>query len=681
MPHLDTAPVEPFATFERGIDRESPRTNIAKGGYEDAQNVLLGCEPNGAKHICTVKPDAVLDSLVSWPAGNVVYFVPFTHSQYSGGVLSFLSHLLIVRDTGQIHRYDAGAPGTVTTVRRGMNTSQKLYSHTIYDQWLILMNGRDAPMKYGQHFLKAGEARPFLFPLGSKPVTPCGAPIAGETWTHAGSSGFVNDALVPGGGSRVHTQSLQVAAASNSRVDFASARNFLSGPFPYGGTDFTGSDFLVFQVFKSTGTANVRLRFHKTVGTDFFEFTQSVGPSTEWQTVRLSRSAAATTGSPTWDSIVRVEFFNDDASNPVYVDDVYFLYAVAPPALQVATEHKGRLVGGGVPVAGDAVTPTLANLYWSRAGFPDEWPTTNVQVISAGTSALARANRITAVREFGASVLVGTPSALVAWTIDANGNPQKQTITNEHGVDSHRAVIETPNGALLLVWQRGLFVLRSTWRAFGAEKIRPLLKDLWLDEPDWTVAVFDEKTQTIRFWWREKPAGAANPTKTTTGIILDYVRAQELGEGVWTARMTQLADWAIPAYVSGQREVLYSRFDSPQIFRLGVSESGPIESFVTLPWLSREAKDKLVKWAGLVVPYSSTGPVTAEIRYANNPHEFDTATFESVGVLPASADVDQARVPFGRPARWAQVRLRSLTYKLEIYPPVAFYAYPTAREP
>jgi hypothetical protein len=326
-------------------------------------------------------------------------------------------------------------------------------------------------------------------------------------------------------------------------------------------------------------------------------------------------------------------------------------------------------------------TPALANLYWSRAGFPDEWPATNVQIISSGTAALARANRITAVREFGASVLVGTPHAMVAWTVDTNGNPQRQTITNEHGIDSHRALVETPNGAMIILWQRGIYVLRSTWRAFGAEKIRPLLQNLWLAEPEWSVGVFDELTQTLRFWWREK-TGPDDPPTTTTGIVLDYVRAQELGEGVWPSRMTQLADWAVPIVIGGRREILYGRFNSPQLYRLGAQESGGLESWVVLPWISREDKDKLVKWQGMVIPYASTTEVSVEIRYANHPQEFEHAEFEVAHVLPPAPGAgEQARVLFGRTSRWAQVRLRAQAYQMEIFPPIELYAYPTSRQP
>jgi hypothetical protein len=509
-----------------------------------------------------------------------------------------------------------------------------------------------------------------------------GAPIADETWVHGGTSGFVNDSSVPGGGSRVHTQSLKVAISTNSNVQWGTAHDFRTGPFPYGGTDFATSDYLITQVFKAAGgaAANVRIRFGDTADANFFEFTVSITGSASWQTIRVLRSTAVTTGAPVWQTIKKVTYFNDDATNEVYFDDSYMLYANAPPAFQVATYHKNRVVGGGAPVAGSSIAPALATLYWSRVNFPDEFPPANTLVVSGGTNALSRANQVTAIREFGASCMVGTPHSIVAFTLDQNGNPQQQTVTNEHGVDSHKAMIETPNGALMFPWQKALYVIRATWRAYGTGKIAHLFKDLWLDEPWWTHGVFDEKTQTIRWWFREKPLGGSNPTQTTTGVVFDYVRAQELGEGVWPGTMTQLADYPIPTYVNGQREVMYVAFNSQDITRMGVNTTIRPSSSVTFPWMALEGKDKLSKWLGCIIPYKSTSTVAVAIRYASHPQDFDTAAYTTVQTLPASPTIsEQARVLFGTTSRWAQVKLTSTD--MEIYPPVELIAVPTKRVP
>jgi hypothetical protein len=678
------APEEPFISFERGIDREDPRTAIVKGGYDNASNIILWNLTQGGTHPVALKAEQKLDSLITWSSGNTIFFEPFTFNTYVKPTLTFLTHILMADDTGAAWRYDTGSPGTQTIVRRGFETTNKYWTPMVYDNWLLTFNGIDAPMKYGQHFLTSNvEARPFLFPLGSKPVTPCGAAIANETWTFTGgTSGFVNDASVPGGGSRVHTQSVKLDASGTAKNVFT-AKNLNAGPDPYGGTPFGLTvDFVNFQVFKAAGgAANLLIDFQTTDGTDYFRFTQSVSSSASWQQFSLQLNSSATVGAPNWNNITSVKFTSSDGVNVVYVDDLYLLYGNAPPALQVATLHKTRVVGGGAPTNGSTVS-ALGTLFWSRAGFPDEYPAANNTPVPAGVHGLSKANKINALKEFSGSVVIGTPHALSSFTLDAAGNPVIGMITNEHGCDSHRGMVETPNGALVFPWQRDFFVIRSTWRSYGSHKIATLLSNMALSEPhpNFTIGVWDEATKTIRFWFRE----GSSPTATTNGVVLDYVRAQELGEGVWPSTMTQLADYVTPAYVSGARLVLYSRNNGPNIYQMEQLTTGSLTSSIELPWVSRVGSDKLVKWLGLIVPYASTNGVDVFIRYASHPDQFQTASYGTkIQTLPATPGFsEQARVLFGQVSRWCQVKFQTTTPAgMEIFPPIELIAVPTARVP
>lgn len=691
MTQFATLPAEPFLSFERGINRDAAVTLVDKGFYHDAKNMLLSSDTS-ARHPATCKIDAELDSEISWPTGDVVWFSPFTYSDYnsSEGVLSFNTHLLIHRSDGSFWRYDPPASGatsgTSTIVRRLSSDAAPLTNHFIYDQWLCVLNGRDAPLKYGQHFLWDGirDTTPRLFPIGSKPVLALEPNQTGitETFTGSGNS-WVADADAPGGGSRVGEFSLVVGASGSVSFDFSSPRDYLTGPRPYGGTNFAGTDHVAVQYHKLGATTGFFLRFHTNAGTDFFEIAiNALTNDGAWHTATALRSSAAVTGAPTWGTIRRVSVVNSDATNDVTIDDLYFLYANAPPAATVGTAHKDRIVLGGVPVAGTNNDPALSTLFYSPASKPDEFPSTNQQIISGGATSLARTNRITALREYGDAVIIGTQNAIFSWTIGTSGEPSRSVITTETGIDSPRAIVETPAGSLLFPWQRGFYILRQTGRAYVSEKIAPIMKDIWLEEPWWTLGVRDERTKTIRFWFREKPSGSSSPTSTTTGVIFDYVRAQELGESVWTSTMTQLADFAVEAYVNGVRETLYNRFNSPDIFRMHVTEGGSLESSITFPWMSMATRDKVVKWQGVTVPYASTAIVRVFIRYANNPGEFESAQYEEVDSLPPSPNLSvQGRVNFGKTARWAQIKLQSQMYGFEIYPPVDFVAVPTVRVP
>jgi hypothetical protein len=331
---------------------------------------------------------------------------------------------------------------------------------------------------------------------------------------------------------------------------------------------------------------------------------------------------------------------------------------------------------GGVPVAGSNSDPALSTLFWTDASHPDEFPTSNTQIIAGGSQSLSRTNRIAVLREYGDAVIIGTQNSIFAWTIGTDGTPSRSVITTETGIDSPRAVSETPSGSLLFPWQRGFYILRQTGRNYVSQKIAPILQDIWLEEPWWTISVRDEKTKTIRFWFRELLDGV-DPDATTNGVVFDYVRAQDSGAAVWPSRMTQLADFAGEAYVNGVRESLYCRFDGQQIYRMHVDEGGTLQSSITLPWLGTQSRDRLTRWVGINVPYSATTDIRVFIKYANNPGEFDTAEFEEVMSLPENPDITTpAHVTWGRSSKFVQVKFQAQDYGFEIFPPLTLTAAP-----
>src|SRR3990167_3182828 len=698
MPYYETGQSEPYSGFAKGMDRDSPATAIAEGHYEDGLNILLRGVGSG-QHPSTMYKDKLLDADITWPTGNLYWFAPYTYSTYNAttGLLAFETHLLTLRDTGAFWRYDSGSPGTSTLVRRMALAAVNPTIHFIYDQWLNVLNGRDAPMKYGQHFLWDGQehAIPFLFPLGSKPISPLIPSITGETWVHGGTSGFETDAAITttfaangdtGGGSRVSTHSLLVSTSATSTVTFADTHDYKVGPRPYGGTDFADTDYLQFQYYKTAKAGDLSIVFYNTTVTKYVTFTLTSANQTidSWQTATLLRSAGVASGgfaAADWAEITKIDITNSDASNNMYIDDLYWLYANAPPAALVGTAHKDRIILGGVPVAGDFGDPALSTIFYSSSAKPDEFPTTNTQIISGGAQSLSRTNRISALREYGDAVIVGTQNSIFAWTIGTDGAPSRTVITTETGIDSPRAIVETPSGSLLFPWQRGIYILRQTGRNFISEKIGPLLANTWAGEPWWTHGLRYEKTKTIRFWYRVKEEDAASdPTATTTGVVFDYVRATDAGGAVWPSRMSQVADFAGEAYVEGVRETLYCKYAEQGIYRLHVDKGGTLESSITLPWLGTGKKDKIARWIGVTVPYSATATVRVFIRYANHPNEFDVAEFEEVQALVQNPDMtDPGRVYFGKNSRWAQVKFQAQDYGFEIFPPLTLIEAPTVK--
>lgn len=716
MALLSTAEQVVQKGFERGIDRESPRTMIKDGGYEDGQNVLLSNPLVGGKHIYSMNPDDVLDPLITWPANNPAFVSPFTFSTYDsvGQVLTFNTHLLIARYGGQYHRYDApvsvGVAGTVTNVRRLVNTAgtgvnQWLINPFIYDRWLCVVDGRNPPMKYGQHFQSLwGETTPYLFPLGSLPLTACGPQLTGETWAHfAGGGGIfgalVNDASVPGGGSRVGTQSVfapKNSAGPTSRVTFTASKDFTKAPTPYGGTTFASSDFLVFSFLPTDNTnTNFVIRL-ETDTSNYFQYGLTVtSPTANQWAVRtpVTIGSSTTVGAPSLTNINSISFFNANVTQDLYIDDLYFLYANAPPAAQVGVSHKNRIVAGGAPVSGTPALPFLSTLVWSNAGNPDNFPAANFQNISGGFESLARVNQITALREYIDTVIIGMPQAVFSWTIGDTGAPVKSTISTEHGIDSQRGIVETPSGSLIFPWQHGIYILRSTGRQYISAKVEPILVGslggVFENAPQWWMSVVDERTKTIRISYR---AGITDPTFNNAGLVFDYVRAQDTGEPIFPCTMTQTFEHAVPAYINGLRNTLYTKFGSPHIWTMSATrgDNTPLSSFaspnivsqVTFPWESLASKVFLDHWVAATFPYTSTVPVQCFVRYAANPGDFDAAVFSLVDTLPATQDnTTEARIPLGGAERWCQIKLVATGAGFEVFPPCTIFAQSTKRFP
>lgn len=688
-------PSETILAFDRGLDRSSPRTALKKGGYDGATNILLMGDQS-SKHPTSMALDAVLDSLVTWPPGNPQWTAPFSYTTYTAAtqLLVFNTHLVVARAGGQYHRYDAGAPGTVTNVRRMSNVAGVAdhiwqINSFVYDKWLCTVDGRNPPMKYGQHWIGlTTEPTPYMFPIGSYPITPGGPQTLGETWTFTGAAGFITDAaLITAGalGARVGDSSVKLPTVTSSTLVWTTTQNFSGGPSPYGGRAFTNADSFAFQTFKAASGATPTLTFTfwaPDVANTWTYTTPTLSAgSTVWDQNTALRSAfTAGAGAPNWATVNRLIVTNNDNGNTVYLDDLYFLYSDAPPPAQVGTSHKDRIVLGGAPLIG--ITPALGTIAYSNAQNPDNFANggvNNTQSISGGFESLAKVNQITALREYQDSVIVGTPSAIFAWTVGAVGTPAKSTISTEHGIDSQRGVIETPNGSLIFPWQRGFYILRATGRQFVGAKIQPFIVNMATDDPSWTMTVLDEATKTIRIWYRE----GLLATAVSSGLVFDYVQAQEMAEAVWPSQMTQMADWAVPVYISGARKIIQIKANDPQLYVMGGSTTGTLTSELILPWMGGGDDTKATKWMGVDLAYASKVPLEVYVRYATNPQEFDSASFVLRRTLPANPTItEQARVLFGGTTRWSQVKLRATSLAaggFELFPPVKLVPYVTAR--
>lgn len=121
------------------------------------------------------------------------------------------------------------------------------------------------------------------------------------------------------------------------------------------------------------------------------------------------------------------------------------------------------------------------------------------------------------------------------------------------------------------------------------------------------------------------------------------------------------------------------------IYRVDIGttfDSETITSYVTLPWQQAPnpaTHDKVVQWLDLTAYLKGTATVTVSARFADEPHEFATATFTDYGTIGATPDGDKGFVYLGVTSRWMQVRLRATALQFEIQPPVVIGYNSTGR--
>ena len=152
----------------------------------------------------------------------------------------------------------------------------------------------------------------------------------------------------------------------------------------------------------------------------------------------------------------------------------------------------------------------------------------------------------------------------------------------------------------------------------------------------------------------------------------------------WCGTYTPKVSYYTRALISGNREILCAQYDG-YIRRVDVGttfDGTAIESYITLPYLQGESSDKqgnVMRWIDATIYVSGTATVSVDARFADEPHEFTTASFTSYGTIPATPDGDKGYVELGVTARWIQLRLRATSLAFTVHLPIIMGYTPTDR--
>lgn len=632
-------PAEQFITIDdlsKGMNTYDPDGRVPKGFYVDAVNMLLT-----NKAPITMAGSTKLNTTTAPAASKILWFEPYTDS---AGVSSFI----VACDDGFMRKYVVGTDTWTTLIT--ITASAIDYTHTPFRGQLIFTNGTDAIRKYdGTNVL----------PVGGLLVADW---ETDETWTN-GAADTTN----------VYEGTQSRGSLTNgviTYIDYTTAKDFLTGI--NGGTSFAATDSFEFYVKRTAGagTSALTVRFGNTADTVYFQATATATDTSNWQKISILRSAFALTGVPVWSSIERFKVSHATAGNTLSVDHAYWIYKLAPAIGKFIELYAQQLVVSGI-------TADPVEIIYSDPGTPDEFPAANIARFSGGRHIFEKTDQITALRAYFDELIVGKVNS--AWTFSGTGtNISISALPLTIGVDGHRAIAETP-WSLHFLFENNIFGARLTSRGLVSTNISSLLTNLDGTNLQKNVTIRHDRTHTVRWGLREN-----STSQNSLGLIYDYTL------DAWASRYNGLSmGYLTRAIVNGNREILACSQQDGYIYRLdvGTTFSGTaITSSVTLPWLQSKNEDgtaNVVRWINgqfYLKNAFGTGSATVYAAFADDPTEFDGASFTSFGSINTSSmDADKGFITFGRTSRWIQIKLECTSGGFECQVPVIIGFNPTPR--
>jgi hypothetical protein len=614
--------------LSKGLNGSDPVTRVPKGFYVDCLNMLLTNkvpQTTGGltKLTATPAPD---DGIITWAE-------PYT----SGAETS----LVVTTDQGNVFKY-APSTDTWTTLLIGLTAGALVWTHVPFRGQLVFTNGVDPIQKYDGHN---------ALPVGSLFVCDMDTD---EAW--AGT--FIRPPSTNLNLRRVSLSSIRIRSSKSATITFASPpKDFITGI--NGAPDFVATDNFRIWVYRApktpSGTITITFKDNTTPTTKHFDVTTTI-THLGWSELTILRSAFVNTGSAVWTNIGSMKIAVNSGSYFIF-DRASFQYIARPPIANLVELYNQQLVAGGIAT-------DLVSIQYSDPGTIDYFPAENSARFSGGRHAFEKTDQVTALRSYFDELIVGKVNS--AWTFSGTGiNVSISALPLTIGIDGHRVIAETP-WSLQYPFENNIFGARLTSRGLVSNNINNLLNSLDGNNLDRGVVIRHDRTRTLRWSFRTTAAADA---QNDLGLIYDY------SADAWCCRYSPRVSYYTRGIVDGNREVLVVQYDGyVRRADVGVDFDGtPIESYVTLPYMqtSTEASmDKVTRWYDTTVYLKGTATVMVDARFADEPHQFDSAVFQTFGTVQATPNSDKGTIPLGRTARWIQLRLRATSGAFEVLLPL-----------
>lgn len=443
--------------------------------------------------------------------------------------------------------------------------------------------------------------------------------------------------------------------------------------------------------FNATGTDSF-FRIQSTAGSAYLQFDADTWGTLAngWNEVNLTVTAGDETGTFDMSAVDSVVFEIQSQTGDLIaiIDDCYVTYLAAArmPGGQINGQYRNMFLVGRpnaatptAPSSGAGTTFTPSDYLYSKISAPDEWDANALLPISANDG-----DKITGTYPYFDQMIVGKDNSIHTLAVRTEGTTypsyvwNTRRVTIEHGVSSHRSMIEGA-GRVYMWWQDSLYA----YEGIGTKKISYPV-DTTLDDRD--RAELDRITAgRLRdeniLWWFWPSNGNTTVDK---GIIFNYqeqaflINAEPFDTS--TGSGVALAKTVFDAGVEHLLTVHYNgricRQNSGTSWA-DVSATSAIASYVTLPWVSGGEQDQLMYWAELLVQFqTNTGSLVVEYRIADHPREFDAASYSTAVSLNMATTDSFGRVLIGDVSRWIQLRFRTSAAPFSVYWPVHLYTRP-----
>lgn len=635
-----------------GVDRDSGDTQVRPNHVIYTENMRLQSgRPIGMSGYSLLDTGMDADDNAT-PAGFGQY-VSGSTEQY-----------IIIQADGKAQRWNAAGNAWVQLFT-GLTVS-KHWNELNYFGYLIWANRDMGMWKWdGSNFL----------PLGARIISDCESDQDGQwagetaetTIVKEGVQSYAFAALTAGQNDTLTftpTTNLDLTTALGDAPAY-SASNASLGFFIYI-TDASEFDEAASYVEIATSSGVNELQMPASAWIDKATGTTVVFADNTWHQIELPLNDANWTETGTFDlsDVDTLTFYVEEDGGSgftAYLDCIYIIYqdgTYQMPGCETLAVWDDVLIAGYSDDTDFDVPQSL--VFFARAGAPDYFEATAALSVNPDAGGGVRA-----VKRFFNQVFVGKENSChsiggtIAGTTYPNYNFELIDITDEHGCDGHRSIVEADRK----LW----FPHKSTYRLYDGTGTKRVSEVIETDLQDHEETLLTSKTSVLYSVWGEiwlAYPGNGDSTNARRVLILPGDEENPASFlGVQDSSTALNLELLKIVYESGQEKIvgIDNAGDIMWLDDTSVTDfdGTAITRTIRFPWVGHG--DEMYFWQDLAVLFDaqSSGTISVQFRTADHPRAMDAAGFSTATTLALSSAGNLGWAQIYQVARWIQIQITS----------------------